>query len=35
MLRIDQPANAAVGFNILYVTLTAQPMTFGFAVAPA
>ena len=34
MLRIDQPANAAVGFNILYVTLTAQPLTFPFTNAP-
>ena len=35
MLRIDQPANASVGFNILYVTLTAQSLTFPLSIAPA
>jgi hypothetical protein len=34
MLKIDQPANAAVGFNILYVTLSAQSLTFPFSTAP-
>jgi len=35
MLKIEQPPNAVLPVNILYVSLSVQPMTFPFSIAPA